>query len=88
VGVITPLLYSCVHYQIARCGLFSRQSVTLTIGLTICCSHNRDNQQSEQSGKCATGQALAQDHVRHYLALPLYYPYLSSPCACMCASSI
>jgi len=41
----------------ARCGLFSRQSVTLTIG----CSHNRDNQQSGQLDKCAIGQSRIVD---------------------------
>ena len=45
---IAQLCYSCVHNEIARCGLFNRQSITLTIGL----SNNR------QSGKCAIGQAL------------------------------
>src|SRR6218665_2617884 len=50
---------SCVHNQIATFGLLSRQSVTLNIGLNIGCSHNRNNQPSEQSAKCNIGQALA-----------------------------
>ena len=50
--------YSCVHNQIATFGLFSRQSVTLDIGLNIGCSHHRDNRPSEQSAKCTIGQAL------------------------------
>src|SRR6218665_3785971 len=53
-GVIAQLLYSCVHNQIATFGLLGRQSVTLNIG----CSHNRNNQPSEQSAKCNIGQAL------------------------------
>src|SRR6218665_128895 len=51
--------YSCVHNQIATFGLFSRQSVTLDIGLNIGCSHHRDNRPSEQSAKCTIGQALS-----------------------------
>src|SRR6218665_1387508 len=57
-GVIVQLRYSCVHNQIASCGLFRRQSVTLTIGLTSGCSHNQDKRKSGQTGKCASGQAL------------------------------
>jgi len=30
-------------YELTRFGLFSRQSATLTIGLNIGCSHNRDH---------------------------------------------
>src|SRR6218665_822011 len=52
--------YSCVHNQIATFGLFSRQLVTLNIGLHIGCSHNRDNRISEQSAKCTIGQTLVQ----------------------------
>jgi len=37
---------------------FQYTIVTITIGLTIGCSHNWDNQLSGQSGKCAIGQAL------------------------------
>src|SRR6218665_604776 len=54
--------YSCVHNQIATFGLFSRQSVTLDIGLNIGCSHHRDNRPSEQSAKCTIGQALLAVH--------------------------
>src|SRR6218665_1136245 len=50
--------YSCVHSQIATFGSFSRQSVTLDIGLNTGCSHHRDNRPSEQSAKCTIGQAL------------------------------
>jgi len=40
---------------------FSRQSVTLIIGLTIIgCYDNWDNQLSGQLGKCAIGQALSE----------------------------
>jgi len=34
--------------------IIHRQPVTLTIG----CSHNQDNRQLGQSGKCAIGQAI------------------------------
>ena len=60
---------SKVHNQIATFGLFSRQSVTLNIGLNISCSHNRDNRPSEQSAKCTIGQALSSSW--HFV----YYEY-------------
>src|SRR6218665_3521859 len=63
--------YSCVHNQIATFGLFSRQSVTLNNGLNIGCSHNRDNQPSEQSAKCNSGQALLQRSVKYDGAQPV-----------------
>ena len=42
-GITAPLWNSCVHNQIARCGLFI---------------DNQQHSQSGQSGKCAIGQAL------------------------------
>src|SRR6218665_3761762 len=45
-------------HPLYRQGIFSRQSITITIGLTIGCSDNRDNRLSGQSGKCAIGQVL------------------------------
>src|SRR6218665_1962442 len=48
---------SCVHNQIATFGLIGKQSVTLNIGLSIGCSHNRNNRPSEQSAKCNIGRS-------------------------------
>jgi len=51
VGVIVQLWNSWFHNEMASCGLFSRQSATLTFGLTIGCPHNRDNRLNVQSVK-------------------------------------